>query len=692
MQFNKPKQLDHENSILQAFENEKLHRWNLGLASLPQVFSHCFIEIFSNHRVVSKTQKQFDNNIHVRIVGTKNFCNQLKCNSYYPRGKSCTPSDVPFVFKSGNSDIDACESSCFNLFNGATEKETGEAYKAPNVMFNETQNCCGLITDSSYRLGFDDFMRTDNHTTPRVDTIGTGFDLKPQQFIDSQGNFTFEYELNKYYCDDFCLEFKDGECKPSIAKQVIGILASETLYTAIQYGIKNVNGSTVDGISKPNLPPITKATPKSLLEWKSFINPDALFIDPDVKLSTLGITRENSHLFFTTEYGWPGCLVEPLLMYKNPTTDERKVLIDNTGILPQFQKNELGFREHDEYELMGTYEVLRQINTIMDQNLTDELNHLNIADVFNALSKQLVTPEFWETVAISLGTVYVSALKRIVAYAEKMFNKVTKSFVLMAERTIFSTIVHTAGNLALTNGARAFKLLASSLKAVTVVGMILDIVGLIDLALIGQDFFGHKNLVGKNFPKSYSEMDLRFKEQVYGYKTVEYSPAMLMTFIQQYNPTKLADANIVEYSENSIFLKNAYKKTAPWSATIDITKLDPLTKYFEWTSNYITSLEYNADGLPINWELEEEIDYVKFDALCDNIENRIMFTFNGYKEYSKDIITRSKIVASFVGLAIAFALVGIKFDLFIILAMFLAIMSFAAVFTPRLVEGLKLNN
>lgn len=231
------------------------------------------------------------------------------------------------VFKSGNSDIPSCQSACYNLFPRVSEKDGNVAYRAPSVFYSENQSRCLLYSNDLFMLAADDYRRTDKHPTPRVDTIGTGFDLMSEPFVNAEKNETFQFKLNKYYYDDFQYNFNGVECKPSIFEWVTSILASSNLYKLVQYTDRYIGtalepgsggGVWVNDVQRPKLPPIQMKTPPSEAEWRAQMNPDAIFFNPNLTLSDLGITKDRMDLIFTTEYGWPGRLVEPLLIYKTP--------------------------------------------------------------------------------------------------------------------------------------------------------------------------------------------------------------------------------------------------------------------------------------------------------------------------------------------------------------------------------------
>lgn len=310
--------IDQLNAVRYSYERQKIKMFNHYLKILPHIFSHVNVEISFNTKLINNNYERANHHIYVRLMGSKEFCKQIHCNVGYPRGKTCTVEDKPFIFKSGNSDIGACHSACYNLFENRTD-ENGLHYRAPFVNYSTRMCKCLIQNENVFRMATDDFMRTDVHPTPRIDTIGTGFDLDPNPYVDGHKNETFHFKLNEYYCDDFQYEFKNGKCQSSIVEDVFSLFGSSNLYKFGQYGKRYVqSGEWINDVQRPNLPPITSRPPPSYRDWLSNINKTAIFIDPNLCLSDLGIVPGAMHLIFTTEFGWPGLLVEPLLFYKTP--------------------------------------------------------------------------------------------------------------------------------------------------------------------------------------------------------------------------------------------------------------------------------------------------------------------------------------------------------------------------------------
>lgn len=697
MVFTPPTQQDYDNATLAAFERKKLATFNHFLKIMPHIFSHVNVEIRLNQLVATQTLQQFDNAISVRLIGTRKFCSQVHCHARYPRGQACQVSTPPMVFKSGNSDVEACQSSCFNLFNGAVD-EDGVAFKAPLTLYSERQKCCLWMNDIFFGIGTDDYMRTEVHTTPRVDTIGTGYDLSNQPFIDKDGNETYRFKLNKYYCDDFKLEFKGGECEQSLAEKIIGLLGSEVIYKTVQYGARDLaTGTGFSEVQKVILPPITKPAPNDLKTWMAVVNKDAIFFNPDLRLSDLGITGSNSHLFFTTEFGWPGVLVEPLLLYKAPSFLNNPEIkkVDFSGgdaLLPQFRYDAYGRRYTDEYEVLGTYTLLREVNKLAYDSVGPEGNDVNqskIKEFFDAMAKLVHTKEFWSDFFITLAPGLVPLIKRLAIYSEKRFTQLTKTLVFLAQKTIFHSVVAHSGAMALKFAAAAFKFLSSTLKVVSIVGIVLDALGLVDILFIGRDLFGLANLNGQDAVDFIcSQRDLDVKYEVYGYKSVEYSPAMFLQTYDLANPPSYTSMEEPLHPADNSFLLSGSKTPYSIDASL-VTNKDDLSKAITWEAEYLHRLVRNSDNVAINWNEADGIEMTTFNEMIDNAFSKVPTSFIDYHNYVDDMRGRVGIITKLFTATTCLLLINnifIHSNLLAIIAMFLAIISFSLTFIPNLMK------
>lgn len=719
-----PTQHDYQQSYVYMTERNKLAIFNHFLKIQPHIFSHVALQIQHNKNLNNTLYDLMNSNISVRLIGTRKYCEQINCNMSYPRGKSCTQNDEPIIFKTGNSDVAACHSACYNLFDNNT-KENGESspFTAPMVKYSDNQQACLLYLNDIFSLGADDYRRTNEHTTQRIDTIGTGFDLDEKPYKDIDGNETFRFKVNKYYCDDFGLEFDGGGCKPSIARNISGWFFSELLYKAIQYGVRFFRyGIAANDVNKPDVPPVRESPPPNLENWLRNVDPEAVFIDPDVKLSDLGITGDALHLIFTTEFGWPGRLIEPVLIYQTPKFPTELKQIDyrqrGKDFLPQFAIDDRGQRLIDEFERVEIFQLYSAMSSEQQSpvdNLSENIYNLN----------QILVKIFTDAAMNQLPTIIMYIYKEILVRLSMKFEKmitsgmmaitefhlvarITKSLITTHTQRIVSTVI------ANTAASQTFKAALIGFKVLNKIFLIASIIGLIDFTELFYDFFGSGILMNQDIVDHFSELDLQYKEDVFGYRSFEYSPAFFVAihdyisaqkqsstisgkntetnsndaanddnnqFIQQLLNEKLDKA------ENVCFLTNVHQKTEPFTIAVDqVTHKNDVLRQLTWQSEYLYRLEKNSDGIKINWSEEPGIDDSEFEETFDNIVSNltdIRQSSLNYSSYISDAMKRFKygryglIILAFM---ITFCFV-VSSIIPLILTLIIAIILYALVFT-----------
>lgn len=711
--FNGPTATDYTNSLLYSYERQKIKMFNQYLFEMPHIFSHVNVEISFDP---NGKHADPNRNIYVRLIGSEEFCNQINCNLTYPRGKYCQVNQKPLNFKSGNSDISACQSACYNLFEKRKNPE-GEFYRPPLVRYSRAQCKCLIQNQTPFQMATDDFVRTDSHPTPRVDTIGTGFDLDEIPYIDDEKNETFQFRLNKYYCDDFRYSFDGKKCESSVSEDIFSFLISENLYKFGQYGVRYAKtGNWLSDTQTPNLPPIRAPAPKSLDQWLTNVNTKAFFINPDLNISDLGIVDGRRHLIFTTEYGWPGLLVEPLAIYKdqklnantsgnksfyvNPDMKETREkntefmvrIVDferkNENLPAQFRYDAYGRREHDEYELMGLYARLKKIYENTDKDADNDDHHKlarNIVSIINQMATIQEAINFAGTIASQ--KLFDTMFKRIlvgIKTAEKLSIKFTPTVVKIIQHSVAHNVGDQLGHVFLSYASLFFKTASTSLKTMS---MFMDVGALLDLLFFAFqcDWAGLKNLQNQDFVNTYSIMDLKMNEQNFGFKNVELSP---IYFIHNHESTFTRDSlmetnvdGLLKQPENLKLLPNSKKITSKFSITLEnVTHKNSIIDMLKWQTDFLYNLKKNSDNLPIDWSLEEKLDISKYTVSMENIKKEIPHNFNNYKKYiSKTLKRIDTIKVCLFGIVIAFIL-GIYFQLFIFISLMMCMFLFSYMF------------
>lgn len=685
MVFNPPTLVNYTNADIYAYERRKIQQYNYFLKYRPEIMSHTYIEISYNTNLEDNTNLPWYRKIHFIVRSRKKFCSQATCQNHFPRGNTCSPDDIPKVFKTGDHDIEACQPGCFNLYENTklpsdndnnkdpTTTEDDNFARAPFLIYSYRQCVCQIHNNGIFSLGVDDFARTDTHPLPRVDTIGTGFhyidsgnffdreNFSPddnQPFIDIEGNESFRFNINKYYCDDFQLKFDGRKCYADVGEKIFGFLVSSTLYKACQYGIRYAaTGVTNTDVQKLNLPPIKyKPRHDNISSWKNDVDDTAFFIDPNVSLLDLGFTEESKHGIFTTQYGYPGMIVEPLAYGKNVTGN----LIDyeklNKNRLYQFQYDIYnGQRFIDEYEIYGIYKYIRNNPTKREYSPEKYIDANNVlANMIKGLIENLgeISAILTFGYLFDKGVKYSQKLLKL--SAEYVEGVITPTLLYIVERELLTQAFHPSIRIFSRVIAKIANVSSSFIKMMDV---FTTVVGILDLFDIGFDFFNMNHIMNDGTINQYSELDIKTIRDAYGYGTVEYSP---VTFMMMCEYLKLLDNwTIVPSSTQKLrCIKDyhKYKYMIPINAVTRYDKDNDNT--FEWVSEYIFSLTVNSNGLQINWDDELKLSSDIIEKYININENVYLKGMDNYSQYTESFRERIKYSQyTFVILIIIFILI-----------------------------------
>lgn len=679
MVFNPPTVINFTNADLYAYERFKIQQYNFNLRFRPEIMSHTYIEISYNTQLNDNIEIPWYRKIRFNVRSRKRFCSQSTCQSHYPRGKTCTVDDEPRIFKTGDHDVEACEFGCYNLYEKAhipvdLESETGSNKdenedkvqddknntsdkvetnedrhaRAPFLIYSYRQCACTMHNNGLFALGTDDYARTDYHPMPRIDTIGTGFHYidsgnfferedfstkDNQPFLDNAGNESFRFNVNRYYCDDFRLKFDGRKCYESVGEKIFGFLVSSTLYKACQYGVRfAATGVTNTDVQKLNLPPIKyEVHHKTLNSWKNDINIDAFFIDPNVSLTDLGFTSDMKHCIFTTQYSYPGELVEPLESGKNLTGH----LIDygelNKDRLHQFKYDvKTGQRIIDEYEIYGIYQYIRTNPTGIEFGDGSQFDnpHNQLVDLFKSLFENLGEISVLITLNIMIAK-GVTFSKRLMLTAEQFLEgTITPTLLYIIERELLTQALHPVIRIFSKAIASAARATASLIKMADV---FTTIAGVLDLIDIGVDFFNMNRVMDTGTIQQYSQLDIDTMRRAYGYGTVEYSPVSFMLmceYLKIHEKWRVPPATIQKLRCSQDYVKYKYMLSPNAVTRHDIDNGNT----YEWISEYIFSLRVNSNGLTINWDDEKKLSSDVIEQYLNINENVYL---KGMDEYSK---------------------------------------------------------
>lgn len=668
MVFNPPTLLNYTNAELYSYERQKIQQYNFFLRFKPHIMSHTYFEISYNAQLTDNDNIPWHRKLKFSLHSRKKFCSQTSCQIYYPRGNTCTKTDKPRIFKTGDHDVEACQFNCYNLYDGAMmpssnnddvvsdKKETvgtindEQMARAPFLIYSHKQCVCTMHNNDLFAMGSDDYTRTDFHPTPRIDTIGTGFhytdsgnffdrpDFSPldnEPYMDNEKNESFRFNINRYYCDDFRLKFDGRKCYSSIGESIFSFLISSSLYKACQYGVRyGATGVTNTDTQKLSLPPPKyKVHHETLTSWENDIDENAFFIDPNVSLLDLGFTENMKHCIFTTQYGYPGKLVEPLASGKNLTGNLVDYAKLNEGRLYQFSYDEsTGQRLIDEYEIYGIYKYIRSNPT---GNIFEEQSYNNPENKLHNLMHGIVSNLGEIGAMIAFGYMLDKGLlysQKVTSLAvEFLEGKITPTLLHIIEREMLN---QSFGSVVKIFSKSIVSVLRTSSSLLKTGDIFTAIAGIIDLVDIGVDFFNMNKIMDSGTVHQYSQLDIDMLRKTYGYGTVEYSPVTFMLMCEYLKiherwtttPSSLMKLRcLTDYK--------MYKYMLPVTA---VARHDTNNdNAYEWISEYIFALRTNSNGLHINWDEEGTLSgdiieqYLKID------ENVYLNGFNQYAEFTK---------------------------------------------------------
>lgn len=552
-----PTSLDMDDANEYAAQRMKLHVYNYALKTKPHLFSHTWIEIRMHTDLASHNIDNWDNLIHVSWRGNRKFCSKIRCNMFFPRGKKCSENDSLQIFKSGNTTITACEKSCRYTFlnmqvpvnsnNNLSEVTLKKMDTSMITRWSDRCDTCLLESQYIYGLGIDDYRRAPEHPTPHMDTIGTGYDISKEPYIDEKGNETTRFKLNKYYCDDFAMQYKGNYCSSGTGEKIVGFFIGDYITHSINWFFKKtIFSNTLYTVNTPNVENISSSVRSELHKLdEEYFNIDAkrFCINPKIRLSDLGITRTNSHLFWSTEYSAAGTLIEPLYVYKsvddiakyNETHKIKQksfLKIVNDSLIPENLKCDItGKRNLDDIDVL---KLKFPIQNVYDAEYDLEKDHFTLsqkiiqyvtmlAQFLTDVGSQILVDKIIEYVCKQIIPKLLHQLSNLIGYLE---IKISEYLI----KTLISKFVFgVCAKMALTFVAKTL-MKTAMLSEIPYVGVALFLLNIIDLVTaIGWDPLKMNNMLNQEGIDVLSKLEIEFRKKTYNYGTWEMSPMYLVS-------------------------------------------------------------------------------------------------------------------------------------------------------------------
>lgn len=625
-------QRNYEDADLYCFERKKLTTFNWFLKTHTNIFSNVFVEIHPHRDLIKRNKDFFNNLIYVRLKGSPDFCKKTRCNLLYPRGQTCNEKDELKIFKSGNSNETACEAGCFKMF----DKVNG-----PLTNWSKRCNACLQYNKHLYGIGIDDYNRSKEHPTPHIDTIGTGYDIDEEPYIDEEGDETFHFKLNKFYCENFNMNLYKDHCGHNTGEAILGFFIGDTIYSLIKYLFTDtIHGTSIYTVKNPNVGPVPDSFIKNAQKldnsWNDINTKYAFYINPDITLSDLGIDKTNMHMYWTTEHDdFGGGLKEPLLVYKN--VEYSTQIINGKKPVPyQFRINpETGMRNIDEYEIANVRPIRAVFND--DSTLDGKTDHEKLMNTITTAAK--ITGVLAASIAtdILIRHLIQNVLPAMLESAMKVIGRqISKHMVHMLAHNVVKDIATIFIRASLSQlVVQTFKSLAiGAFKYFNIATLILFA---LDLLVYFIDPLHMKSLGTQESIDIYSKIEMKIKEINYGYKTLEFSPIMYILLIESESSEDIHEkiSNLKktesEKQENVKFhpLYKKIKTPAKPNISINALKVDKYDLDVNFTvkhhAAFLSALKYNSNGQVINWK---DFDIMDVDELLkkhlhpENIYNK----------------------------------------------------------------------
>lgn len=686
----------------------KLVMFNYWLLNEPHIARHMYVRIYHNPYFDGSSLRNQLDNIYVEINAHPSLCKKISCQAYYPPNRSCSIFDHPMLFKSGNTDVTACEWGCFQatrntpVYNpdliSSVAETADELYKArrafgqndsvnrppskqrnvqrpykdieayhrmPLTKYHPNQQCCVMYNNALFRLGIDPRSRA-NKPVPRLTTIGTGDDLSDQPFRRPDGNETYRFKLNRYRCDDAKWEFHGDRCKPSLGEEIGSFFIGNFLYKTFQYLDRLIwTGIGANQNNRPNVPPVNprNAYPNYDI-WINDIDPQALPIDPFLRLSDLGIGHYGMRRFiWTTEYGSPR-LIAPTLIYSavgqvgtpspenfsfatnergtiNPASrsiqiTRRDFVAETARAAPHLKRSSNGYRVISEETLDNSVYFLSQLQKSIETPPPPE-DHFG--EQLREIALTLAGTGGLVITDIAVRKALKSVLNKSIAFLERhsahIVSLTGKRLVSRTAMTMLRTITTTVfASLGIRVALMSLKVLASAFSTVLIV---LDVLQFVDLIISFFDIYG----LNANPPPTqegldvYSINELTLTERQLGYATRMLSPVNVMSIMMLARNDRLMTNTI----KNNVGPSSKLRRIDPARFATLYSLLHGMTQLQMTDSATVSRLQQNypkhmfsPERLPGGWTQSGSERYPGQNAYRPGSSNGINISFHDVRD------------------------------------------------------------
>jgi hypothetical protein len=621
-----PSNLDIINALQYQAERTKLLYGQQLFNTMRYIYSHtiCTVQMADTKNDYYYEPQFSDQAIKVTWKFNAMGCNMVSCNPVFPPSQTCNPNNniaSGMSFLSGDHTwVTACQPACYNTrlsdnkstTNGSTQMDPQSPYTLWNGQkcYIESVQWLQFLTDPLKRV-------TSASDTPDK----TGFDVEiytnPDQDSILTGNITAQY------CQDNYLDFDDANKKCDLTgfAYYVSYLIGDSLIKLARKATDKLE-EAMSGLESQYQLHTKKAQYhfwENLTNWQNNINYHVIPLPIDIKLSDLGIYYGTSHMIWTNEFAhiqdsrndkFNGRLVEPLLIYKSPSSSSKWMMKKNSK---QQQTHSIPI-------------INLQTSAKIQDWVRDLLNF--ILNVYG----QLLTPEALLNLGIQLGTeqmlkLAAQQLKKVSAelisrlIANNLLKLVKSKMSVRFLGAIVSTTVIRAAveRVSLIVGKLALVAAKISTDAISVVGWILLIGPILDLIFTFWDPLKiNSPTYSDDIIKQLGQGMLKTRQLMYdGERTVELEPEKWWKLFVVGNSQKFVQENTV--------MEMAF------------------------LGDYLGGRTFNSDGSAFNWDrdpIDTDTDIATIHRSLQQFNvNNMLFKTDDLEAYGKDSYKRASWLA-----------------------------------------------
>jgi hypothetical protein len=588
--------------------------------TMRHIYSHtiCKIQMANADRDYFYEPQFHDKAIKVTWKFNDTGCKMISCNPVFPPSQICQPSNNvagSMSFLSGSSTwVTACQPACYNTRLSDNKSSTGGNTKmdpqSPYTLWNgskcyiESVQWLQFLTDPLKRVTSD---------SDKPDT--TGFDIEIYTNEDNDSILTGH--ITEQYCREHYLDFDEHakECDLTGFSYYLSFLIGDSLIKLTKKATEELE-EVITGLENEYKLVLGKAREsfwENLTNWQNNIKYNVLPIPIDVKLSDLGITHKTMHMIWTNEYAHltdgrndklNGRLIEPLLIYKTPSTSKFKSQFKSASKLKSASINEsFQFSKLQDW----VKDVLNFVLNVYGQLLTPE--------GLLTIGIQVATEEMLKLAAEQLRKVSTDLISRLIA--DNLLRLVqTKMSVRLLGAIVSTSIINNAiEQISLFVGKLALAAAKISAEALSVVGWLLIFGPLLDLIFT---FWDPLKINAPTFSddvlKQLGQGMLKTRQLMYnGKRTLELEPEAWWKVFVVGNSQKFANENLL--------LQMAF------------------------LGDYFSARTLNSDGSSFNWNqdlINTDTDMATIHRSLQQFNvNNMLFKMDDLELYEKDSYKRA---------------------------------------------------